>query len=224
MNTGPGPLQVLLIEDHAVVRQGLKMLLEREGEFVVSGEAATLSEALAPREDPDLILTDLILTDLILAETQGRKVIEALRNRYPKTPILVLSMIDHPAEVRAALGAGANGYLLKEAAAEELIDAMHRVAAGQGYVQPSLGAALGCHKQLRNPAGFAISLTDRELDVLQQVVLGYTSKQIAHSLGISTRTVETNRAALLHLVGVTSRADLVRFALDEGLVQLPQPQ
>lgn len=219
MNTGPGPLQVLLIEDHAVVRQGLHLLLEREGEFVVSGEAATLSEALAPREDPDVILTDLIL-----AETQGRTVIEGLRNRYPKTPILVLSMIDHPAEVRAALGAGANGYLLKETAAEELIHAMHRVAEGQGYVQPSLGAALGCQKQLRNPAGFAISLTDRELDVLQLVVLGYTSKQIAHSLGISTRTVETNRAALLHLVGVTSRAELVRFALAAGLVQLPQPQ
>jgi len=216
-NAQPSPLKVLLIEDHAVVRQGVHMLLEREGEFVVSREAATLPEALAPGDDPDIVLTDLIL-----ATTQGRELIEALRHRYPITPILVLSMMDSPVEVRAALSAGANGYLLKESAADELIEAMRRVARGEGYLQPSLGAAIASQSGLRNPAGFAIALTDRELDVLRLLVLGYTNKQVAHSLGISTRTVEANRAALLRTVGVTSRAELIRFALDAGLVRLSQ--
>jgi two-component system response regulator NreC len=206
---------VLLIDDHAVVRQGVRMLLEREGEFVVSREAATLREARAPGEDPDVVLTDLIL-----ATEQGAELIEALRSRYPKTPILVLSMVDHPAEVRAALNAGASGYLVKESAAEQLIEAVRRVAGGEVYLQPSLGAAIARQVDLRNPAGFAIALTERELEVLRLVVLGHTNKQMAQMLGISTRTVEAHRASLLRIVGVTSRADLVRFALDAGLVRL----
>lgn len=215
MNTQPSPLRVLLIDDHAVVRQGVQMLLEREGEFVVSREAATLREALAPGEDPDIVLTDLIL-----ATDQGEELIEALRNRYPTTPILVLSMVDHPVEVRAALSAGASGYLLKESAAEELIQAMRRVARGEGYLQPSLGAAIARQGDLRNPAGFAIALTEREREVLQLVVLGHTNKQMAQILGISMRTVEAHRASLLRIVGVKSRAELIRFALDAGLVRL----
>lgn len=219
MNIHPTPLRVLLIEDHAVVRQGVQMLLEREGEFVVCRQSATLPQALAAGEDPDVILTDLIL-----AASQGQELIQALRRRYPKTPILVLSMMDHPVDIRAALTAGANGYLLKESAAEELIQAMRNVARGEGYLQPSIGAAMASQDDLRNPAGFAIALTDRELDVLQLVVLGYTNRQMAQSLGISMRTVEANRAALLRIVGVSSRAQLVRFALDAGLVRLSQSE
>lgn len=215
MNTQPSPLRVLLIDDHAVVRQGVQMLLEREGEFVVSREAATLREALAPGADPDIVLTDLIL-----ATEQGAELIEALRDRYPKTPILVLSMVNHPEEVRAALSAGANGYLLKESAAEELIQAMRTVASGGEYLQPSLGAAIARHGDLRNPAGLAIALTEREREVLQLVVLGHTNKQMAQALGISMRSVEAHRASLLRIVGVKSRAELVRFALDAGLVRL----
>ena len=215
MNAQSNPLQVLLIDDHAVVRQGVQMLLEREGEFVVSHEAATLREALAPGADPDVVLTDLIL-----ATEQGEELIEALRKRFPKTPILVLSMVDRPVEVRAALSAGASGYLLKESAAEELIRAMRKVARGEGYLQPSLGAALARQGDLRNPAGIAIALTEREREVLQLVVLGHTNKQMAEMLGISMRTVEAHRASLLRIVGVTSRAELTRFALDAGLVRL----
>ena len=215
MNTQPSPLRVLLIDDHAVVRQGVQMLLEREGEFVVSREAATLREALAPGEDPDIVLTDLIL-----ATEQGEELIEALRDRFPKTPILVLSMVEHPVEVRAALSAGASGYLLKESAAEDLIQAMRSVARGEGYVQPSLGAAIARQGDLRNPAGCAIELTERELEVLQRVVLGHTNRQMAQMLGISMRTVEAHRASLLRIVGVKSRAELTRFALDAGLVRL----
>ena len=215
MNTSSRPLQVLLIDDHAVVRQGLQMLLEREGEFVVSREAATLHEAVAPGEDPDVVLTDLIL-----ATEQGEGLIGALRDRYPNTPILVLSMVDNPVEVRAALSAGASGYLLKESAAEDLVQAMRRVARGEGYLQPSLGAAVAREGDLRNPAGFAITLTEREQEVLQLLVLGHTNKQMADLLGISTRTVEAHRASLLRIVGVKSRAELVRFALDAGLARL----
>jgi two-component system response regulator NreC len=215
VNGRRGPVRVLLIDDHAVVRQGVRMLLEREGEFVVSQEAATLDEALGCGEDPDLVLTDLML-----ATEQGAELIEALRARYPQSPILVLSMVDHPAEVRAALSAGASGYLLKESAAEELIVAARRVTRGEAYLQPSLGAAVACEDDLKNPAGYAIALTDREREVLQLVVLGHTNKQMAQMLGISTRTVEAHRASLLRIVGVKSRAELVRFALDAGLVRL----
>jgi two-component system response regulator NreC len=205
----------LLIDDHTVVRQGVRMLLEREGEFVVWREAATLREALTPGEDPDIVLTDLIL-----ATEQGEELIAALRNRYPESPILVLSMVDHPSEVRAALSAGASGYLLKEAAAEELIQAMRSVGRGEGYLQPTLGAAMAREGDLRNPAGLAIALTEREREVLQLVVLGHTNKQMAEMLGISTRTVEAHKASLLRIVGVKTRAELVRFALDAGLARL----
>lgn len=215
MNTQPIPLRVLLIDDHAVVRQGLQMLLEREGEFVVTREAATLREAVAPGEDPDIVLTDLIL-----ATEQGVELIEALRSRYPSTPILVLSMVNHPMEVRGALTAGADGYLLKESAAEDLIQAMRSIASGEGYLQPSLGAAIARQGDLRNPAGFAIALTEREREILRLLVLGYTNKQMAELLGISMRTVEAHRASLLRIIGVNSRAELIRFALDAGLVRL----
>ena len=191
------------------------MLLEREGEFVVSREAATLHEALAPGEDPDLVLTDLIL-----ATEQGEELIVALKNGYPEAPILVLSMVDSPAEVRAALSAGADGYLLKESAAEDLLHAVRSVARGEGYLQPSLGVAIARQDDLRNPAGFAIALTEREREVLQLVVLGHTNKQMAEMLGVSMRTVEAHRASLLRIVGVTTRAELIRFALDAGLVRL----
>lgn len=215
MNTRPDPRRVLLIDDHTVVRQGVRMLLERDDEFVVSREAATLPEALTPGEDPDVVLTDLIL------ETeQGEELVAALRNRYPNTPILVLSMVDDPGEVRAALSAGADGYLLKEAAAEDLLQAMRSVVSGEGYLQPSLGVAMAREGDLRNPAGFAIALTEREREVLQLLVLGHTNKQMADILGVSMRTVEAQRASLLRVVGVTSRAELVRFALDNGLARL----
>lgn len=215
MNSQPSPLRVLLIDDHTVVRQGVRMLLERAGEFEVSREAATLPEALAPGKDPDIVLTDLILST-----EQGEEVVAALRNRYPHSPILVLSMMGDPAEVRAALSAGASGYLLKESAAEELIQAMRSVARGEGYLQPSLGVAMAHQGDLRNPAGFAIALTEREREVLQLVVLGHTNKQMAQMLGISMRTVEAHRASLLRIIGVKSRAELVRFALDAGLARL----
>jgi DNA-binding NarL/FixJ family response regulator len=205
----------LLIDDHTVVREGVRMLLEREGEFRVLREAATLLQALAPGDDPDLVLTDLIL-----ANEQGEEVVTALRNRYPNTPILVLSMVEDPADVREALGAGANGYLLKESAAEELIQAMRSVARGEEYLQPSLGVAMARERDLRNPAGFAIALTEREREILQLVVMGHTNKQMAEMLGISTRTIEAHRASLLRIVGVKSRAELVRFALDAGLARL----
>jgi DNA-binding NarL/FixJ family response regulator len=205
----------LLIDDHTVVREGVRMLLEREGEFRVLREAATLRQALAPGDDPDLVLTDLIL-----ANEQGEEVVTALRNRYPNTPILVLSMVEDPADVREALGAGANGYLLKESAAEELIQAMRSVARGEEYLQPSLGVAMARERDLRNPAGFAIALTEREREILQLVVMGHTNKQMAEMLGISTRTIEAHRASLLRIVGVKSRAELVRFALDAGLARL----
>lgn len=206
------PRSVLILDDHAIVRQGLRLVLEQEGSFVVAREAASLPQAVAG-DAPDVILTDLRLVG-----TSGAPLVAALRDRYPDAPILVLSMVEDPVEVRAALAAGANGYLLKASVASELIDALTRVADGQQYVQPSLGAALARPDSLRDREGIPISLSERELDVLRLVALGYTNGEIATKLDISPRTVEAHRASLMRATGATTRAELVRFALDANLL------
>jgi DNA-binding NarL/FixJ family response regulator len=208
-------ITVALCDDHAVVRAGLRRILEGDGGIEVVGEATTAAEAVAVAgaHQPDVFVMDLGL--------RGESGIEATRRvraASPGTRVLVLTVHDDVAYLRAAFEAGASGYLVKDAADVELVLAVRRVAAGDGYVHPTLGAALaapGPRGRLTGPGG---ALSERELEVLRLVALGYTNAQIAAELYVSVRTVETHRAHIHQKLGVRARAELVRLAREAGLL------
>jgi two-component system response regulator NreC len=208
---------VFLLDDHAVVREGLRLLLRRHHDMEVIGEAGTVQEALEYLGPADVILADLVVPD-----ARGATLVRALRERFPRTPILVLTMVDNPADVHLCLAAGADGYMLKEAASAELVQAIRRVAAGQGYLQPSLGAVLTRSSDGAQGGGRAYEqLSGRERDVLRLVALGHTNSEIGQILGIAQRTVESHRTHILRKLGIRSRAELVRYATESGIVHVP---
>jgi two-component system response regulator NreC len=210
-------IRVFLLDDHSIVREGLRLLLRRNHDIQVVGEAATLEEALAFDDEVDVILADLVLADI-----RGPRLVAALHERHPHSKILVLTMVDHPADVHLSLASGADGYMLKEAAPSDLVDAVRRVAVGEGYLQPSLGAIVSRSAETgRGPDGQRIeTLSDRERDVLRLVALGHTNSEIAQLLRIARRTVEAHRTHILRKLGIRSRAELVRYAAETGIVQL----
>jgi two-component system response regulator NreC len=203
---------VLLVDDHAVVRAGIRMLLEAQANVSVVAEASSAEGALelSLADDPDVIVTDL--------PTEGRRgaaVVEAFAERFPNAQILVLSMLDSPADVRRALEAGAKGYMLKGAAASELPDAIAKILNGESYVQPALGIRLaGLSGKDAMYAHAATALSEREREVLRLLALGHTNLEIAALLFLSPRTIESHRASIQRKLGVRSRADLVRAAAE----------
>ena len=214
-----GRIRILIVDDHAVVREGLRLLLERQPGFEVVGEAASLAQAVDGDLEPDVALVDLVLGD-----ARGAEVVKAVHARYPRAGLLVLTMIDDLREVTAALSCGASGYILKEAAPSELVDALRKVAASQEYLQPSLGAAMARRADADGrPGASSAVLTPREQEVVRLVCLGHTNSEIASTLHLSLRTVEAHRAHILQKLGVRTRAELVRHAMDAGLVDLSVP-
>ena len=209
--TGDAPT-VLLVDDHAVVRAGIRMLLESRANVSVVAEASSAEEALGIglEADPDVIVTDLSMEGL-----RGASVVEAFAERFPNSLILVLSMVDSPADVRRAIDAGARGYMLKGAAASELPDAIARILNGEPYVQPALGALLAGHgSEHATYADPVAALTQREREVLSLLAAGHTNPEIAALLFLSPRTIESHRASIQRKLGVRSRADLVRAAAE----------
>jgi two-component system response regulator NreC len=204
---------VLLVDDHAVVRAGIRLLLEAQGNVSVVAEASSAEDALevALEDDPDVIVTDLSIE----GGQRSAAVVEAFAERFPNALILVLSMVDSPADVRLALEAGAKGYILKGAAASELPDAIDRILNGESYVQPALGARLAGHggKDTKHADPVA-ALSEREREVLRLLALGHTNPEIAALLFLSPRTIESHRASIQRKLGVRSRADLVRAAAE----------
>jgi two-component system response regulator NreC len=209
-----GSATAMLVDDHAVVRAGVRLLIDAQTSLSVVAEASSAEEALQASLDRD---PDLIVTDLSLEGLHGAAVVEAFAERFPDARILVLSMVDDPSDIRRAIEAGAKGYLLKEAAAAELADAIARIMKGQRYVQPALGAMLAAEGSSSSDSVDPVAaLTEREREVLDLLVLGHTNVEIASLLFLSSRTVETHRASIQRKLGVKSRADLVRFALGRG--------
>jgi two-component system response regulator NreC len=215
---------VLLVDDHAVVRAGIRMLLEAQRNVSVVAEASSAEDALeiALEHDPDVIVTDLSKEG-----RRGAAVVEAFAERFPNASILVLSLVDSPADVRRALEAGAKGYLLKGAAASELPDAIAKILNGESYVQPALGARLAGHggKDAKHAEPVS-ALSEREREVLRLLALGHTNTEIAALLFLSPRTIESHRASIQRKLGVRSRADLVRAAaeiVDPGDSRSDQP-
>lgn len=206
------PVRILLVDDHAVLRTGLRLLLEREEGLEPVGEAGTAEDAIRslPRLQPDVVVIDIEMPGMGGVEGAAR-----IRERSPDTRVLVLSMHDQPRDVRRAFDAGADGYLLKAAADEDLVRAIRAVAAGERYVHPSLGAALAAPPAADGPMD---ELTAREREVLRLLALGHTNQEIAEQLVVSVRTVESHRAHVMTKLRVTTRAGLVRAALDGGLL------
>jgi len=210
-------IRVLLCDDHALVRSGLRRLLESEPSFEVVGEAADAEAAVVftGHKQPDVLLLDIVMP--------GRSGIEAIPDLIaasPETQILVLSMQDDPSYVRKAFSAGAHGYLLKEAADAELVQAIRDVAAGHRYVHPTLGARLAAAEANGHDRAIADPLSEREHQVLRLLALGHTNQEIAGQLFISVRTAETNRARIMQKLRLSSRAELVRYALATGVLEL----
>jgi two-component system response regulator NreC len=203
-------MDVLIVDDHAVVRAGLHQLLDAVDEIDLIEEASSLHEALEAELSPDVIVADLILGD-----ATGPEITAALRRRFPAARVLVLTMVDAPATVEAVLAAGCHGYLTKEAAASEVVAAIRAVGEGRDYLQPELGVALARHAARRPPTA---DLSSREREVLRLVALGHTHTEIGAMLSVSVRTVETHRASVTNKLGARTRADLVRAAIDLRLV------
>ena len=204
------------MDDHAVVRSGLKLVLDADDGIEPVGEAGTARDAIfeARSLKPDVILLDVVMPDL-----SGLEIIPTLLHENPDTKILMLSMQDDPRYVREAFDAGASGYVLKEAADSEVVAAVREVAGGGRYVDPELGARLVAAESAERKRAEEDPLSDREGEVLRLLALGHTNQEIAKQLYISVRTAETHRAHIMQKLRLSSRAELVRYALDRGLLE-----
>jgi len=203
---------IVVADDHAVVRGGLRLLLESEDGLAVVAEAGDVESTCAATA---LHRPDVLVLDLHMPGGGSLAALPALRSASPDTAILVLTMQDDPGYAREAMLRGARGYVLKEADEAELIHAVRTVAAGGTYLQPELGARLLTDADARSPAN---PLTQREREVLRLLALGHTNAEIGNRLHISVRTVETHRAHLQSKLNTANRADLVRHARERGLV------
>ena len=216
MATEPEPITIVLADDHAVVRSGLRMVLERAGGFEVVSEAGDAESALRTvlGHKPTILVLDLNMP----GDITGLDAIPHVSERSPRTSVVILTMQEDPSFARAALQAGAAGFVLKEAADEELLEAVRRAAAGDTYLNPRLGARLAAAPA--RPAGPPDDLTEREVEVLRLIALGHTNTEIGQRLYLSTRTVETHRAHIQQKLRRSSRAELVRYALEHNLVDV----
>src|SRR5215210_191777 len=198
-------IRALIVDDHAVVRSGLRKVLEAEEDIEVVGEAGDARQAVF---ETRATKPDVILMDVVMPGKSGVEAIPEVLKDEPEAKVLVLSMQDDPRYVREAFEAGAAGYVLKEAADTDVVAALREVASGGRYVHPALGARL-----------VAAEAADRERDVLRLLALGHTNQEIAKMLYISVRTAETHRAHIMQKLRLQSRAELVRYALSEGLLE-----
>jgi two-component system, NarL family, response regulator NreC len=203
-------IRVLIVDDHAVVRTGIRLMLDQEPDIAAVGEAGSAREAIleARTTKPDVILLDVVMPD-----GNGLDAIPQLLHEHDAAKVLVLSMQDDPRYVREAFAAGATGYVLKEAADTEVVSAIREVAHGGRYVHPALGARLVAADADAARKAAADPLSDREREVLHLLALGHTNQEIAKQLFISVRTAETHRAHIMQKLRLTTRAELVRYAI-----------
>ena len=208
-------IRVLIVDDHAVVRAGLAMLINAEADLEAVGEAGSARDAIFEARSTQ---PDVVLLDVMMPEQSGIEIVPQLLKEHPEAKVLVLSMQDDPRYVREAFEAGASGYVLKEAADAEVVAAIRDVAGGGRYVHPELGARLVSAETAERRRAEDDPLSDREREVLRLLALGHTNQEIAQELFISVRTAETHRAHIMQKLRLSSRAELVRHALAEGLL------
>lgn len=201
-------IRVAIAEDHPVVRSGLKLLLGEHEDISIVGEAATGKEIL---DVVDRLLPDLVLMDISMPELNGLEATRLLRVKHSALPILVLTMHEDERYFSSILKAGANGYIVKGAAPGDLVSAIRAVAAGSSYLYHSLARVLTRQEETR--------LTPRELEILQFTAHGKTAKETGKELCISANTVERHRSNIMQKLGLSNRSELVRFALERGLLE-----
>jgi two-component system nitrate/nitrite response regulator NarL len=212
-------IRVLIVDDHAVVREGIRHVLSSESDFEVVGEAAGGEAAVALAES---LMPDIVILDLSMPDLPGLEAARRIRARVPGTAILVLSIHDHQEYVLRSIEAGTQGYLRKDSSPSELRNAIRAVHEGGTFfsapVARNLSLAIGKRVLDENPATPGDSLTPRERHVLVEIAQGRTNKEIAGRLGVSVRTIESHRESLLKKLGVRGTAGLTRFAIEAGLL------
>jgi two-component system response regulator NreC len=208
----PETVKVIIADDHNVVREGLKMMLDSQPNLRVVAEAADADTALrmTRAHRPAVLIMDLNMPGRTTLET-----IPEILSGSPGTRIVVLTMQDEPALAQATLRAGASGYVVKDAAGDELVHAIQVALEGQTYLHPQLGARIATQQSVDEQSD---DLTDREREVLKLIALGHTNGEIAEQLFLSVRTVESHRAHVQQKLSLSTRAELVRYALDSGLI------
>lgn len=210
------PIRVVLVDDHSVVRAGLRRVLEADSDIEVVGEAGNVREGVfeVRAQKPDVIVMDVVMPG-----TSGIEGTPLVLHEAPDAKVLVLSMQDDPRYVREAFAQGASGYVLKEAADTEVVEAVRQVAGGQQYLHPALGARLLESEARQREEEASDPLSEREREVLRLLALGHTNQEIAKLLYISVRTAESHRAHIMQKLRLATRAELVRYALAHGLLE-----
>ena len=219
MSESPAPdkdaqrITIVIADDHAVVRSGLRMLLDAEPDFEVVAEAGDMDSAIryVRGHKPSILILDLNMPG-----EPSLPAIPRLRQEFPNTQVVVLTMQSDPAFAREAMRAGALGYVLKEAADAELVEAVRLAAEGRNYLHPQLGARLAAEPEAEGPSD---NLSEREVEVLRLIALGHTNTEIAEQLYLSVRTVESHRAHIQQKLALSTRAELVRYALEHHLIE-----
>jgi two-component system response regulator NreC len=210
-------IRILIADDHGVLRAGLRALLNAEVDFSVVGEAADGREALQlVREHRP----DVLLLDVSMPGRSGIEVTQQVKQEFPDTRVLILTVHEDESLLQEAIRAGAAGYIIKRAVEAELINAVHAIWRGDLYIHPAMTRALLKSVQIPSPPAEepVEPLTPRERDVLRHIAQGYTNRQIADALQISVRTVESHRANLTGKLGLKSRVELVRYARQAGML------
>lgn len=217
------PIRIVVADDHAVLRAGLMALLNDEPDMLVVGEANDGDECLRVAKT---VQPDVILLDINMPGVNGLEALPALRRALPQSRVLVLTMHDDETYLRQVLAAGGSGYVLKQAADKELLSAIRTVYSGGTFLHPAHAQAL-LTQPMPEPAQSSqdprlAQLSEREVEVLRLIALGYSNKEIAEMLYLSVKTVETYKARVMEKLELTTRAALVRFALQHGLMDDPQ--
>lgn len=219
VETAKKTLKVLLADDHAILRSGLKLLLSAQPDLEVVGEATNGKEAVAMVKD---LRPDLVIMDVAMPEMNGLAATDAIKKQSPEVKVLLLSMHENEEYLYRAIEAGGSGYVLKKSASEELIDAIRQVMEGQTFIRSSELKAVAADFLDRVKTGETHDtyeeLTEREKEVLGHIAEGFTNQQIADKLIISVRTVETHRARIMDKLGLHKRSELVQYAKRKGLI------
>jgi DNA-binding NarL/FixJ family response regulator len=211
-------ISILLADDHTILRQGLRAILEAESDFIIIGEADSGKEAL---ERIERLKPDILVLDLALPDMSGLEVIRRMHQDSSQTQVVVLSMHSRGAYVQEALKNGAKGYVLKGSDAKELVQAIRLAILGQRYLSPSLAqSSIDAQLQMTQSQGLdpLKTLTNREREILPLAASGMSSSGIGEKLSISPRTVEVHRARILHKLGLQNQAELIRYALQRGIL------
>lgn len=211
-------VSILIVDDHAVVRSGLRLLLEFQGEFQVVGEAASGEEAL---EQVRELSPDIVIMDLVMPGMDGLTAMLRIQESYPQVKVLVVTQHADRAYLSPALQAGASGYILKSAGINDIISALDSVVEGKVFLDPSVaGTVLQDYRQRNNPqvTDSIDTLSEREKEVLRLYARGYTGREIGEQLVINVKTVDSHKGRLMAKLGLKTRSELVAYALNKGIL------